>query len=374
MPGDKNTLRVGGEMEIPLDDLIAAAPAQNLHWSPPGAVPVATGRTALRLTLQAVPDADRRTALLPSYLCPSILQAFREEKWSIAFYRIRDDLTLDVGHLVDMLRRMKADVVLFINYFGFSPSSAEREALFSVRGEAWLIEDCVQSGLGDGESMGIGSLGDFAFTSYRKYLPVPDGGLLTCPEGIKPEPLAPWPLREVQDRVVGKLLRHEVRQRGGSDVLEAAYLDLFARAERRIDSATPMSGMSVLSEGVAARTDWATVRARRRANYSALLQAFETDQRLAAVGQPLIPALPDGITPLAFPIRVAKGRRDIFRQRLIERGVFCPVHWRLPPDVDSTSFSGSVKLSAEILSLPVDQRYEPSDMGIVADRILAVSR
>jgi dTDP-4-amino-4,6-dideoxygalactose transaminase len=54
---------------------------------------------------------------------------------------------------------------------------------------------------------------------------------------------------------------------------------------------------------------------------------------------------------------------------MAQAGVLCPVHWHLPPEVDPRRFPEAVDLSSQILTLPIDQRYDVHDMQFVAEAL-----
>ena len=62
------------------------------------------------------------------------------------------------------------------------------------------------------------------------------------------------------------------------------------------------------------------------------------------------------------------------RAELVRRRIFCPVHWPLPQEIEEARFPEEHRLSAEMLGLPIDQRYEPADMQRLADELAAAWR
>jgi dTDP-4-amino-4,6-dideoxygalactose transaminase len=300
-----------------------------------------------------------------------VLQPFREEGVPVDFFRVRADLSIDPEHLEQQARAVRPAGVLFINYFGFPPSPEAREVLLRLRGRCRVIEDCAHGSFLEGAGPAVGQTGDFVLTSFRKYLPVPDGGLVVNRTELSLPPLPEPQGRFARYRLLAKYLRGEFLNDGCREGrLEDAYLFLFAEAERELDGAVPLEAMSAASEAVLAGTDLADVREQRRRNYAFLLRQFAEAPRLRSVGAPLLPELPPGVSPLVFPLRVAAGRRDALRRGLIARRVFCPVHWRLPEEIDPGRFGESVRLSHECLGLPIDQRYAEEDLRGLVRRLL----
>src|SRR5207248_1142481 len=137
-----------------------------------------------------------------------------------------------------------------------------------------------------------GAIGDAVFTSFRKYLPVPDGGLLT---GAKPASLPPA-AASLRERLLGQLLRGAWAsgQAEGPEV-EAVFLGLLEAGEASLDEELPLEATSRLSERLLARLDLADAASRRRANFVALLEALDGSDAVT----PLLRTLPPGVPPLA---------------------------------------------------------------------------
>jgi hypothetical protein len=148
---------------------------------------------------------------------------------------------------------------------------------------------------------------------------------------------------------------------------EPVFLRLLEEGESRLDEELPLAATSTLSERMVASLDLAEATNRRRANFVALVEALAGAEAVT----PLVRELPPGVSPLVLPVRIGGGRRDVLRQELIRRRIFCPVHWPLPPEIDPARFREEHELAAEMLGLPLDQRYEPADMERLAENLRA---
>jgi hypothetical protein len=347
------TAPIGGAFELDaaaLLDLDASA-----HGLPDGQS-VTSGRTALALLAERFPG----TWLLPAYICETALQPFRRADVELDFYSVGDDLS---PRLDELERRAESDapaVVLVVDYFGFPPRDADR--LRALRGACTVVEDCVHGSLLELTDHAAGAIGDVAFTTFRKYLPVPDGGLVL---GVEPRELPPAEGAHVRTRLLGQLLRGaaiagEVRY----DDAEPIFLDLLEAGESALDE-VPLAATSSVSERLLAKHDLAEVAERRRSNFRALLEAIGDSE----VVTPIFDELPPGVSPLVLPVRVGAGARDSLRKTLIGRRVYCPVHWELPEEIDEGRFPEEHRLSREILGLPIDQRYDAGDMERLAAEI-----
>jgi dTDP-4-amino-4,6-dideoxygalactose transaminase len=352
-------------------EMLGAPARDRAAWSFESCHTVTSGRTGLRLIAQMLKTHSNDGVLLPSYLCRSMVQPFQEEGVSLRFFRIRADLTIDLNDLMGLVESVRPGAVLFVNYFGFPRSRAETETLCDIKERCWVIEDCAQGSLVEQDSPVVGTVGDWVITSLRKYLPLPDGGLVIDGKGLGLPSLPPATGKVIRQRLLGKFLRYEfLRGDSGLPGLEEAFLTLFEAAEDELDRSVPLQAMSLVSERLMGVMDLSDAMARRRRNYSVLLQAFAEEPRLPMIGRPLLPALPPGVSPLVFPILVAKERRDALRQQLTSQRVFCPVHWRLPVEVNQGQYSEAHELSGQMLGLPIDQRYSEEDMESLVNRLI----
>ncbi len=349
---------IGGVFEL---DLAAVLDARDAPARFPEAQAVTSGRTALAILAEEAPGPW----LLPAYLCESVLQPLRRAGIPFDFYPVGDDLRPRLDELERSVESQSPAAVLVVDYFGFPPEDAAR--LRGLREACLVVEDCVQGSLVELPDAAGGAIGDAAFTSFRKYLPVPDGGLLT---GATPRPLPPA-AASLRERLLGQLLRGAwVSGQVEGPQVEAVFLGLLEAGEASLDEELPLEATSRLSERLIAGLDLAEVASARRANFVALIEALEGSGAVS----PVLRELPAGVSPLTLPVRVGRGRRDTLRAELVRRRIFCPVHWPLPQEIDATRFPEEHRLSSEMLGLPLDQRYEPADMHRLADELAAAWR
>jgi hypothetical protein len=308
------------------------------------AILLVNARSAIRLAVEAV-RPDR--VWMPSYLCGVMISAIPEWSDRIRFYAVEYDLQIKTREWIDGLTG--GDMVVLIAYFGF-PVDPALKAAIKARG-AWIVEDASQALL----SEGVGDGSDCVVYSPRKFLGVPDGGILVwwrSPPHPKPpleDPPDSWWLGSLSSA----LLRRDFDLRGG----DRSWFALFQEADR--NAPVGPYRMSTLSRAlVAAGIDYPAVAIRRRENYAILLE------RLPELA--LIPDLPEGVAPLGFPIGVRE--RDVVRRRLYERQIYPPVHWNIN-GVVSAEFRESHRLSRDIMTIPCDQRLSREDMERVADAI-----
>jgi dTDP-4-amino-4,6-dideoxygalactose transaminase len=306
---------------------------------------LSTARAGIALLVERLAPSQ---VWFPSYLCEAMLAGIGESRARIRFYAVDGDLRL---LSLDWIEEVKeGDIVVMIDYFGFT-GNLSCASLVKGRG-AWIVEDACQALL----SEDVGKHADFVLYSPRKFVGVPDGGIIVLNSEVEigdvPSltPPADWWLKAFY----ATLLRREFDLYGG----DRRWFVLF----QEIEASAPVGqfGMSDLSRNLLrCGFDYPEIAKRRIQNYQALLGDLEPSA--------LFPDLPRGIVPLGFPIRVKN--RDQLRQTLFTYQIYPPVHWPIKGIVPA-AFHESHALAAEIMTLPCDQRYDIHDMKRMAQIVL----
>lgn len=281
---------------------------------------------------------------LPSFLCSAILESIDHSTTRVRFYEVDHHLAITSSEWLDQVRNH--DLVVLIDYFGFPCDSSCIHTL-KERG-AWILEDACQALL----SAGIGQSTDFVLFSPRKFLGVPDGGILNCTSTTLidlislVDPPAQWWLKSLS----ATLLRHQF-DAGCND---RRWFPLFQQAEQ--ESPCGPYCMSQFSRMLLAHSfDYSAIAQKRIENYQYLAQ------RLREFA--LFPQLLPGAVPIGFPVRVSN--RDSVRQALFAHEIYPPIHWQIQGWADH-NFVASHRLAAEIMTIPCDQRYDIAAMEQIA--------
>ena len=287
--------------------------------------------------------ADRlapRQVWCPSYLCHTILEAVKGSLANVRFYEINYDLAIASLDWLDQVQH--GDLVILIDYFGFGIN--ETCAVQAKERGAWVLEDASQALL----SGNVGRLSDFVLYSPRKFVGVPDGGILriSCDFHFQDVNLKAPPAEWWLNAFSASLLRREFDIHGGA----RHWFDLFQKTEP--NSPIGSFAMSELSRVLLQNNfDYTTIAQRRVGNYHTLAD------KLSSLA--LFPHLPDQVVPLGFPIRTKK--RNEVRLALFDNKIYPPVHWAIQEAVPP-EYVESHRLSSEIMTIPCDQRYDSNDM------------
>ena len=277
---------------------------------------------------------------LPSYLCGVVLDAFANPGMQVRFYPVDQDLQISGDHWLTELHT--GHMVVFIDYFGFNTwNQYGNEA--KARG-TWVVEDACQAFLNSSFS----EYADYVIASPRKFIGVPDGGLLLAQHGTAlpvanlPPPPASWWL----DALKASQLRAEFDRHGGN----RQWFDLFSRTEPAgpVEPGRMSELSSLLLDHFQPYDDVSTTRCRNFRQLANALPDFA-----------MFRELPDGTIPLGFPIRVHN--RDHVRRALFNCEIYPPVHWIIQGVVPD-EFQASHQLAGTIMTLPCDQRCSPDDI------------
>lgn len=308
-----------------------------------GVIGTFMGRDALALAASYLALGSGDTVLLPAYNCKEVVRPFAQ-RTNVALYDVQPDLTIDPDEIRARLRATGARVMVLINYFGFlQPHRAELKKICTDSGVA-LIEDCAHSLLTD-ES---GETGDLAVYSFRKLLPLPDGGGLRI--NLEGRQASAKFHPALYSNVLSVLSSAKSLLKVRSDTLSRAGFadgkETFRSSNtlRREDTRTlPLSWFA--RRGLA-NANCADVIEKKRADFGYWQGICKGDRRMHQV----FDNLPEGVCPIGYPIRI-RNRESIVTQARAE-GVQLRVHWRLSPSLQAEC-GNSYKLSTETLTLPV---------------------
>lgn len=306
-------------------------------------VKLASARSAFRL-LDRIHAPGK--VWLPAYLCEVIVDAILPPRERVHFYPVTGNLELAERAWLELVS--PGDLVVFITFFGFDTWSELGDA--ARRRGAIVVEDAAQAMLGSTPPSA-----HYSIISPRKFVGVPDGGVLVSHFGSKvpidelPAPDTDWWTKAFR----ASLLRRDFDAGSG----DREWYELFNQTEP--NAPIEPNRMSELSAALLGHcVDYAEVADRRRANFSFLLEALGEFA--------VFRSLPDGVVPLGFPVKFQ--RRDEIRQRLFVQNIYPPVHWPVGRVVPK-GFAESHQLEKTIMTLPCDQRYSFADMQRMVDVI-----
>jgi len=307
--------------------------AQNAHL-------FALGRNATYAACKSVGVGDGDEILTPAFDCDGALQPFTVMGVRPRFYRINPhDFAIDIE---DLQRKIttKTKLIHIVQYFG-QPQNWQAIENFKRTCDVPILVDNAYSLYSSYEGRNFSSLGDLAFFSLRKELPLSDGALLQinnsqyhCP---RVEESVPWVYAHERARALSiiraglkkaipasDVLLRLLRRGGlGSGVtyLPPLYSDLDAELpvvalrdhvgeEFSCDYLRPMSRFARWQLGRLKADDFAAISLRRQTAYRHLVSRLQGIPGLIIMNE----YLSDETVPFCLNLRVTRFRDEILSE------------------------------------------------------------
>jgi hypothetical protein len=229
------------------------------------------------------------------------------------------------------------ELLLYVNYFGIK--SAYCRNLVRKYGRALLIDN---SQAFFAAPLDCGA----TFYSPRKFFGVADGGYLYA-VGVLDESLESDVSFDSARQLLGRL-----------DRSAAEFFQDYRRSEQRL-AGRPLRLMSTLTRAILSGVDYERARLVRERNFLFLHAVLQPMNHL-----PIDTAEARG--PMVYPLL---SDDSSLRQRLLARSIYVATYW--PEVLESAEATVEEKrLAAQLIPLPIDQRYGIEQMQAVLDVVL----
>lgn len=290
------------------------------------ALALSSGRGCLEYLIEARSITE---IWLPDYLCSSVESLCNALNIVVKRYEVGFDMQPDWNTVSD-----DAGFLYLVDYFGVLSKLTIERAL--ERFDGCVIVDETENFFRKPHPH-VDTL-----YSIRKYFGVPDGAFLYTDKKIARE----LPRDESRERMRHILGRFE---KTASDFYGDAQNNNAFFADRSVRK------MSDITENILRSLDYEAIAKCRETNYRYL------EERLAPTNS-LHVDMPSG--PFAYPYLTDNGLE--LKRRLAAHRIYVPTLW---PNVlaDASVGSAAHELAADILPLPVDQRYDTDDMQTMLD-------
>lgn len=346
-------------------------------------------RNAIYQGLRALHLQPGENVLVPAYHCTSVVEPILQYGAAVKFYDIRLDLRPDFENLEKSIDG-KTRAVLAIHYFGFPQPILKIKEFCRERG-LFLIEDCAHVLTGQSlEGIPLGSSGDISIFSWRKFLPVYDGGQLVINNpALKID--AHWKngsrlfslkiVKNVFDKLMEDARNPILRRVPGLSHAPTALLRRFAangyastmesvnNYDLNFDLASADLRMSWLSRYIVGNTDISEVGQKRRQNYNILAAGISS---LAGI-RAFYPSLPPNVVPWVFPL-LSYGIEKL-HLKLRKRGVPA-VNWSgvIHRSLPLADYPDSRFLYDNLVFLPLHQSLNEGHLQMVVNVLETVTK
>ena len=331
-----------------VDDIWKATEGKVTDQKLMGAHCLRSGRDTLKAIAR---EYEPCVALLPALACDSMVHPFELYGHKVKYYRLNKDYSIDLDGLE--IGEEKT-LFLYADYFGKTAvQDRELEKLREYRNIVF-IEDRTHNLIWERR---YSFQPDYIMASLRKWLPVPDGGLLW---GEITKPLGNDTTFSTT-RLKAQCMRHEFLA-CGDESIKTKYRKIFSTVSDLMDEDEP-SAMSTYAYALAKEADWDWVRRVRRENAETLISILSSS--------PYISFIQDkgGLSDLYVPFTVPN--RDEVQRRLSAEGIFNTIIW--PLSTQQKEACTMAKYTEEnMLAAPCDQRYSVEDMKTIGAEIVRV--
>ena len=284
---------------------------------------------------------------MPEYFCYDVIATLEEAGLNLMFYQDWPDDHDDSETLENIKRKgrfLPTDAVLRVNYYGTRMfRSTEKLSVAAV------VEDHTHDMIGD---WSIHSTADWCIASLRKTLPIPEGGMLWSPMGLK-LPAAPE-VSEENEQIAAirwEAMRLKARYLAGEAVEKAEFRKGYVETEECFDYA-PVGTLDNASQDYLKSFDIRSWYNRKRENWE-LLKDIKKD------GVRVISPESMGCYPFSFVLLFdTTEERDRVRKALIEHQIYPAVLWNVPDTASDVVKS----FSQRMLSIHCDGRYTEEDI------------
>ncbi|GAA4463372.1 hypothetical protein GCM10023093_11670 [Nemorincola caseinilytica] len=287
-----------------------------------GAVALNTARNAFEYILRA---GNYKKVYIPLYHCIALITSVRRLGMPYEFFKVGYDFRFEEFEVGP------DEAILYINYYGVMDGYIEHLS----RKYSTLIVDNAHAFY----SMPLPGVP--TFYSCRKFFGLPDGAYLYT------DKLLPEPERDLSF----ERYRHLV---GRIDQTATDHFAFYKGIERMLDE-EPVKQMSNSTRQLLGSIDYEQARQRRAENYRYLQAALQPMNRLS------LPADSEG---MSYPLLATKALLD----KLIKSKVYCGIYW---PQLITEELKDTVEydMSLNLISLPIDQRYDLAEMAEIIKRI-----
>lgn len=326
---------------------------ENLPWLPKTSDSSFSfsGRSAIDMVLRDILSAKKiKKIYVPSYCCISMLQSFIDNNIETVFY----DVTVKGGVFsYEVNFNTDCDAVLIMSYFGMQTEKVNEIIRKFKQNGVIVIEDITHSLL---NKKSYSESSDYVVASLRKWFAIPTGGWIGKLHGklaVKPNMDSD---HAVQEKIDGMTKKYEYIS--GKINEKEEFLLIQSKFDNDLIHTDRMLKIDSVSATIMAETDIQQIADRRKRNARILIDGIRDMNDVIKLPN----GLSDDVTPLFLPVFLRSADRDSLRQYLIQRGVYCPVHW-------NEVMGASVGIRRNELSIICDQRYSDKDMNAVVEYI-----
>ena len=296
--------------------------------------------------------------LIPAYTCQTVITPFEEAGWECRFYPIRKDLRIDLLGLADAVTQYRPDLMVVHPYYGMDFNEEETDVLSGIKGQGVdVVLDLTQCIF----STKTYSFASFIVGSYRKWMPIPDGGyLINLSDSVR---ITQPEIENVEfaDREIAAMYLRGQYFANGEQRTKDVSIRLSKAADRLVEHHISSHRMSQVTCHLFTNEDAVRNQEHRYDNYTFLFHNIRESEKITKVCCDLAEVT---TAPLYFTLYVEE--RSALQRLLAQDAIYAPVIW--PVENEAVLINEEVRyIYDHILAIPCDQRYDEADMQRVVE-------
>jgi perosamine synthetase len=340
-------------------------------------------RNAIYYSLRALGISPGAHVLVPAYICKAAVEPFEVFGAEVEFYGVGRNCESDFSEIESKITS-RTEAVLAVHYFGFPQRIVEFREICDRHGLA-LIEDCAHVLGGAGNGYLLGTFGDASVFSWRKFLPIYDGGELRMKRPSNGLHVAwrketlPFTLK-VTKSLLDRLFEQSTSPvtasvSAGVESLKSIWRLLSGAPENKplfeLDSNSAAFDQSLLDQRMSRVSQWilrhsdvTAIRSKRRQNFLFLREHLKSLRGLTL----LYSDMPSNVCPWVFPLFF----EQIANAHLLLRREGIPaVTWGgvRPQGINPATFPDADYLYDNLVFLPVHQDLDTRELELIVETV-----
>ncbi len=313
------------------------------------AICLRSGRDSLKVIAR---EYSPTTVYVPALACESMILPFKMYGHNIVYYKLKEDYSIDLLYMDSIL---EMGIFLYMDYFGVKAISDENlEKMRKKYPKLIFIEDRTHNLIWERKSK---FQPDYIMASLRKWINVPDGGLLWTKTELKNVQYSEdTTFSEIRKKA--QCMRNEFLMTG-NESLKMEYRRIFSTVSDIIDKDKIPSRMSAYSYKLANSADWEYIKAQRRKNAECLIDILKKYD---------VQFIQDKTGFSDLYVAFVVNNRNFKQSKLSQKGIFNTVIW--PLNNEQKRVCEVAKFTEEhMLAAPCDQRYSIKDIQFIGKEI-----
>lgn len=321
-----------------------------------------SGREALHLAaLNQKGNDENTTLLMPAYCCHSMVDPFEKAGWRVVYYRLNEDLTVDIDYLKQLQDEVHPKAVLTMNFYGSASTVKAVKVIKSTCPECVCIEDFSHC------TFSFASIYnqhvDYYVTSIRKSVGVCDGSVIISKAALDESCVEEGETEFMTSRRDCQKLKAEYTYSQELEKKNIFFPEL-RRQEGELDAFEGVHRISKMGQEMLGVLNGKMIAYARRCNMKHILELLGCKVKS-------VPGIEKCLHGAPFSLPILVKNRDEVQQKLAERGVYAPVLWPICDEARAVC-SVSARMADEMLSIPIDQRYNYDDIEDIAKMVLEI--